>query len=105
MAVCWVHFDSLALTMLVLSITAAAASTTQAAFWSVPPTFLSGAAAAAGLALINSIGNIGGMVSTSVVGWITDLTGNSQNSLILFAGILLVSVVLVLRLPTHLVDR
>jgi LPXTG-motif cell wall-anchored protein len=45
------------------------------------------------------------MVSTSLVGWITDLTGNSQNSLILFAGILLVSVVLVVRLPAHLVDR
>lgn len=105
MAVSWVHFDSLVLTMLVLSFTAAAASTTQAAFWSVPPTFLSGAAAAAGLALINSIGNIGGMVSTSLVGWITDLTGNSQNSLILFAAILLVSVVLVVRLPAHLVNH
>jgi MFS family permease len=105
MAVSWVQFDSLVLTMLILSITAAAASTTQAAFWSVPPTFLSGAAAAAGLALINSIGNIGGMVSTSLVGWITDLTGNSQNSLILFAAILLVSVVLVVRLPAHLVNH
>lgn len=105
MAVSWVQFDSLIITMIVLSWTAAAASTTQAAFWSVPATFLSGAAAAAGLALINSIGNIGGMVSTSLVGWITDLTGNSQNSLILFAGILLISMVLVIRLPAHLVNH
>ncbi len=105
LALSWLHFDSLALTMLVLTIAAAAASTTQAAFWSVPPTFLSGAAAAAGLALINSLGNVGGMVSTSVVGWITDLTGNSQNSLILFAGILLIAVVLVLRLPAKLVNH
>ncbi len=105
LALSWLHFDSLVLTMLVLTIAAAAASTTQAAFWSVPPTFLSGAAAAAGLALINSLGNVGGMVSTSVVGWITDLTGNSQNSLILFAGILLIAVVLVLRLPAKLVNH
>lgn len=105
MAISWIHFDSIVLTMIVLSATAAAASTTQAAFWSVPPTFLSGAAAAAGLALINSIGNIGGMVSTSLVGWIADLTGNSQNSLILFAGILLISVVLVVRLPASLVNH
>ncbi len=105
LALSWMHFDSLALTMLVLTIAAAAASTTQAAFWSVPPTFLSGAAAAAGLALINSLGNVGGMVSTSVVGLITDLTGNSQNSLILFAGILLVAVVLVLRLPASLINH
>ncbi len=105
LALSWLQFDSLPLTMLVLTIAAAAASTTQAAFWSVPPTFLSGAAAAAGLALINSLGNIGGMVSTSVAGWITDLTGNAQDSLILFAGILLVSAVLVLKLPAKLVNH
>ena len=99
------HFDSLVLTMLILTVSAAAASTTQAAFWSVPPTFLNGAAAAAGIALINSLGNIGGMVSTSVVGWITDLTGNAQNSLILFGGMLLVSVILVLMLPSKLVNH
>lgn len=105
LALSWLQFDSLALTMLVLTIAAAAASTTQAAFWSVPPTFLSGAAAAAGLAMINSLGNIGGMVSTSVAGWITDLTGNAQDSLILFAGILLISAVLVLKLPAKLVNH
>ncbi len=105
LALAGMHFDSLVLTMLILTVTAAAASTTQAAFWSVPPTFLNGAAAAAGLALINSVGNIGGMVSTSVVGWITDLTGNAQNSLILFGGMLLVSVVLVLKLPSRLVNH
>ncbi len=105
LALSWMHFDSLALTMLILTVAAAAASTTQAAFWSVPPTFLSGAAAAAGLALINSLGNVGGMVSTSVVGLITDITGNSQDALILFAGILLIAVVLVLRLPAKLVNH
>jgi len=105
LALASMQFDSLVLTMLILTVTAAAASTTQAAFWSVPPTFLNGAAAAAGIALINSVGNIGGMVSTSVVGWITDVTGNSQNSLILFGGMLLLSVVLVLRLPARLVNH
>ena len=105
LALASVHFDSLVLTMLILTVTAAAASTTQAAFWSVPPTFLNGAAAAAGIALINSVGNIGGMVSTSVVGWITDLTGNPQSSLILFGGMLLLSVVLVLMLPSRLVNH
>lgn len=97
--------DSLLVTMTILTIAAAAASTTQAAFWSVPPTFLSGAAAAAGLALINSLGNIGGMVSTTVAGFITDLTGNAQDSLILFAVILLVAAVLILRLPAAVVNR
>ena len=97
--------DSLMVTMLILTIAAAAASTTQAAFWSVPPAFLSGAAAAAGLALINSLGNIGGMVSTTVAGFITDMTGNAQDSLILFAVILLLAAVLILRLPAAVVNR
>ena len=97
--------DSLVITMTILTIAAAAASTTQAAFWSVPPTFLSGAAAAAGLALINSLGNIGGMVSTTVAGFITDLTGNAQDSMILFAVILLGAAVLILRLPAAVVNR
>lgn len=97
--------DSLVVTMLILTVAAAAASTTQAAFWSVPPAFLSGAAAAAGLALINSLGNIGGMVSTTVAGYITDLTGNAQDSLILFSVILLVAAVLILRLPAAVVNR
>lgn len=105
LALSWLHIDSLALTMLVLTLAVAGASTTQAAFWSLPPTFLSGVGAATGIALVNAVGNVGGMVSTSVAGVITDLTGNAQDSLILFAGILLIGAVLVLRLPARLVNH
>ncbi len=105
LALSWAHFDSLALTMLVLTIAVAGASTTQAGFWSLPPTFLTGAGAATGIALVNAVGNVGGMVSTSVAGIITDLTGNAQDSLILFAGILLIGAVLVLKLPARLVNH
>ncbi len=105
MALSWMNFDSLALTILVLSIAAAGASTAQAAFWSMPPTFLSGAAAAAGIALINSIGSVGGMISSSAVGWIADMTGRAQDSLILFSGVLFISTVVILILPSRLVDH
>ncbi|MCX5512146.1 MFS transporter [Kaistia algarum] len=44
-------------------------------FWSVPPLFLRGTAAAAGIALINSIGNLGGFVGPYLVGWIKGQTG------------------------------
>jgi ACS family tartrate transporter-like MFS transporter len=44
-------------------------------FWSVPPLFLRGTAAAAGIALINSIGNLGGFVGPYLVGWIKGNTG------------------------------
>jgi len=105
LALSWVHMDSLALTMLMLTIAVAGASTTQAAFWSLPPTFLTGIGAATGIALVNAVGNVGGMLSTSVAGVITDMTGNAQDSLILFAVILLIGAILVLRLPARLVNH
>jgi MFS family permease len=101
----WMHFDSLAFTMLALTMAAAGASATQAAFWSVPPSFLTGAAAAVGLAIINSVGNIAGFVSTAAVGWIADLTGNAQNSLIIFSGLAIIGALLILRLPAHLINH
>jgi len=45
-------------------------------FWPVPSTFLTGTAAAAGMALINSVGNVGGFMGPFLVGWIKDATGN-----------------------------
>jgi ACS family tartrate transporter-like MFS transporter len=45
------------------------------AFWSMPSEFLTGTAAAGGIAMINSVGNLGGFVGPFVVGWIKDQTG------------------------------
>jgi ACS family tartrate transporter-like MFS transporter len=50
-------------------------------FWSLPPMFLSGAAAAAGIALINSVGNLGGIIGPVAVGWIKDTTGSFAGGL------------------------
>ncbi len=47
-------------------------------FWPLPTVFLSGAAAAAGIALINSIGNTAGFIGPYVTGWLRDLTGSQQ---------------------------
>ncbi|NDC61036.1 MAG: MFS transporter [Betaproteobacteria bacterium] len=105
LALSGMHFDSLALTMFALTLAAAGASAMQAAFWSVPPAFLGGAAAAAGFALINSVGNIAGFVSTSAVGWIADLTGNPQNSLVFFSGLAALGAMLILRLPSQLINH
>lgn len=99
------HFDSLALTIAALTLAAASASMAQSAFWSMPPSFLTGAAAAAGMALINSLGNISGMASTAAVGWITDQTGNHQLSLFFISGLALLGAVLIIRLPGKLVDH
>lgn len=47
-------------------------------FWPLPTMFLSGAAAAAGIALINSIGNTAGFLGPYITGWLTDLTGTEK---------------------------
>ena len=51
-------------------------------FWAMPAAFLSGAAAAAGIALINSIGNLGGFVGPYLVGLMKDATGSTDGGLI-----------------------
>ena len=60
--------------------------------------FLSGSAAAAGIATINSIGNLGGFVGPAMIGWIKDLTGSFQGGLYFVAGLLVLSAVLTLVL-------
>ena len=67
--------------------------------------FLMGAAAAAGIALVNSLGNIAGMASTGLVGWMTDLTGSPNSALYLFAVFALIGGLMVLRLPAETVNR
>ncbi len=61
-----------------------------AQFWVLPPAFLGGAAAAAGIALINSVRNLAGFVSPFIVGSIKDLTGSTNNGLCVIAASLLV---------------
>ncbi|HVR86151.1 MAG TPA: MFS transporter [Planctomycetota bacterium] len=75
--------------------------TIQAVFWSIPPVFLGGAAAAAGIAFINSIGNLGGYLGPWAMGRLKESTGSFNTGLLLLAGVLLVEaiVVLSLRMP------
>ena len=51
-------------------------------FWTFPTAFLSGAAAAGGIALINSIGNLAGFAGPFAVGRIKDLTGSYTGGLL-----------------------
>lgn len=60
--------------------------------------FLSGSAAAAGIATINSIGNLGGFVGPAMIGWIKERTGNFDGGLYFVAGLLVLSAVLTLLL-------
>ena len=55
-------------------------------FWTLPTGFLTGSAAAGGIALINSIGNIGGFVGPYAIGWIKDATGDVTLGLVVLAA-------------------
>ena len=56
-------------------------------FWTLPTAFLSGAAAACGIAVINSIGNLAGFAGPFAMGWIKDHTGSYTGGLLLLAGL------------------
>jgi sugar phosphate permease len=74
-------------------------------FWPLPTAFLGSAAAAGGLALINSLGQIAGFVSPFLVGWIKDKTGGTDVALYILSGVLLLGALLVLRIPARTVNR
>ena len=71
-----------------LSVAVASILSFQATFWAIPSTFLTGRAAAGGLALIVSIGNLGGFAGPSMIGLIKDLTQNFTGPLFAVAGVL-----------------
>jgi MFS family permease len=93
------------LAMIGLTLAAAGVSAAQSCFWTLPASFLAGAAAAAGIALVNSLGNIGGFASTFLVGWMTDLTHSTSSSFYLFAVLIAISAGLLLTIPAKLVNK
>ncbi len=75
-------------------------------FWTLPAAFLSGPAAAAGIAIINSLGNLSGFAGPYAMGWIKDTTGSFSGGLLLIAGLALVAMVAVLLLRhDHQLER
>ena len=64
-------------------------------FWQIPPMLLTGSAAAGGIALINSLGNLSGWVGPTV-GWLEDVTGKTATGLYIVAGIEVLAAALIL---------
>ena len=71
-------------------------------FWTLPTALLTGTPAAAGLALINSVGNIGGFLGPVLTGWVRAHTGGYAAALVLLGAFLAVSGVIVLRVAKGL---
>ena len=79
-----------------LSLVNVGISAAKPPLWAMPTMFLSGSAAAVGIATINSIGNLGGFVGPWAIGWIKDQTGSFTGGLIFVAGLLVLSAILTL---------
>ena len=60
-------------------------------FWVVPGTFLTGVAVAGGIALVNSMGNLGGFIAPFTIGWIKSETGSFPDALLVLAGAMAVA--------------
>lgn len=65
-------------------------------FWALPPNFLSGVAAAGGIALINSLGNVSGFVAPYITGWLADITGTQRAGMWVVGGCMVAGAVTVL---------
>jgi ACS family tartrate transporter-like MFS transporter len=75
---------------------------TKGAFWAMPSMMLTGTAAAAGIAWINSIGNVGGAIGPAIVGWLKDFTGSYSGGLYglaVFTGIAALIAAFSLHIP------
>ncbi len=74
------------LAMVGLVIGAAGIGGASPGIWIFPTTLLTGTAAAAGIALINSTGSIGGFFGPAIIGWVREATGGFTGSLLFLAA-------------------
>jgi D-galactonate transporter len=68
-------------------------------FWALPNAFLAGSAAAAGIALINALGNLAGFFGPSIIGWVKQATQSTNGGILMLAGFMVLCAVLVLLTP------
>jgi len=66
---------------------------TKGPFWAMPTMFLTGPAAAASIAWINSVGNLGGFFGPTIVGWAKQITGSYAGGLYALAALALMSAI------------
>jgi len=82
--------DAPALKLAALCLTVSGILAFQATFWAIPSTFLTGRAAAGGLALIVSVGNLGGFVGPSMIGAIKQYSQGFTAPLLAVSAVLLI---------------
>jgi D-galactonate transporter len=93
------------LAMISLTLATMGILTTLPLFWSLPTAFLAGTGAAAGIAMINSIGNLAGFLGPYAVGWLKEATASNATGMYLLAAFMLLGGLLAVGVPKRLVNR
>jgi MFS family permease len=94
--------DALPLAVLLMAVGAAAAFCAIPLFWTIPPALLPAPRAAAGIAMISSMGNLAGVLSQAGVGAIKSATGNLYLAFDVIAAVLLIgTLILLIGIPAH----
>jgi sugar phosphate permease len=99
------YAQSTVLAMIALTVGTMGVMTTISQFWVMPPALLGGAAAAAGLALANSVGSVSGVVSPSLIGLLQTSTGSTGAGVLGLAVSLVIGSALVFAVPGRLVNH
>ncbi len=92
------YLDSPLLVMIPVCITAMGVFSAIPSFWALPAQFLTGAAAAGGIGLINSVGNLGGFAAPYATGALNQFTGSDKAGMWAVGVIMVVSAVVVVIL-------
>lgn len=87
--------NSIELAMVFYTVSLIGAYGAYSPFWAIPPAYLSGTAAAAGIAMINSIGNLGGFLGPYIMGYVSTSSGSHDTGVLFLAGCLILSATLI----------
>lgn len=99
-----IYAHNVLLAVIALTIATMGVMTTISQFWVIPPAILSEAAAAAGIALVNSIGNLAGAASPYLVGWLKTTTGTTSWGVLGIASCVVLGSLLVFAFPARMVN-
>jgi MFS family permease len=86
--------------VVVMTVVAGGTLGAMATFWTMPSNILSGTAAAAGIALVSTLGSAGNFISPVVIGWLASLTGSLAAGQYYLAGVLLLGAVALIAVGT-----
>jgi ACS family tartrate transporter-like MFS transporter len=99
------YLQAPALAMMALTVAAVGDYSTRGPFWALPGKFLTGAAAAGAIALINSMGALGGAIGPAAVGWLKQSTGGFLGPMLMLSGVLVFGAALTMVLRRTAIFR